>query len=161
VESRESFPPKESKMKKLLTVALLALVCADLSAREPLRVPAGGQELALAAEPTLLLPAAESQGTPVPYAEYVVEQPVRVLELYQNVKVRDRRNIHPGAVSKIVSIPNPCDKCCRVNVEICVPPCANEKVRCYREGDRLRFCYGKYSVDVISRRFDVVVDYND
>ena len=145
---------------KLMIVGVLALVCADLSAREPLRVPAGG-ELALAAEPTLLLPVAEEQGTLVPYAEYVVEQPVHVIQLYQNVRVRDPKNVHPSAVSKIVSVPDPRDKCCRVNIEICVPPCTNETVRCYRNGDRLRFCYGKYSVDVISRRRDVVVNYND
>lgn len=147
-------------MMKLMFVGVLALVCADLSAREPLRVPSGG-ELALAAEPTLLLPAAQEEGTPVPYAEYVVEQPVPVIQLYQNVRVRDQENVHPRAVSKIVSVPDPRDKCCRVNIEICVPPCANETVRCYRNGDRLRFCYGNYSVDIVSRRRDVVVNYND
>lgn len=147
-------------MKKLMILGVLALVGADLSAREPLRVPAGG-ELALAAEPTLLVPVAEQQGTPVPYAQYIVEQPVKVVQLYQNVRVRDLKNVHPCAVTKIVSVPDPCDKCCRVNVEICVPPCANETVRCFRNGDRLRFCYGQYSVDVISRRRDVVVNYND
>ena len=145
---------------KLTIVGVLALACAELSAREPLRIPAGG-ELALAAEPTLLLPVAEEQGTPVPYAEYVVEQPVQVIQLYRNVRVRDRHNVHPGGVRKIVSVPDPRDNCSRVNIEICVPPCANETVRCYRNGDRLRFCYGKYSVDVVSRRRDVVVNYND
>ena len=104
---------------------------------------------------------AEEQGTPVPYAEYVVEQPVQVIQLYRNVRVRDRQNAHPGGVRKIVSVPDPRDKCSRVNIEICVPPCANETVRCYRNGDRLRFCYGRHSVDVISRRRDVVVNYND
>ena len=58
-------------------------------------------------------------------------------------------------------MPESYDKCCRVNIEICVPPCQNEIVRCYRDGDRLRFCYGQYSVDVTSRRRDVVVNYND
>ena len=147
-------------MKKLLILGVLALIGADLSAREPLRVPTG-DELALAAEPTLLLPVAEEQGTPVPYSGYLVEQPVQVIHIYQNVRVRDLKNVHPCAVKKIVSIPDPCDKCCRVNIEICVPPCQNETVRCYRDGDRLRFCYGKYSVDVTSRRRDVVVNYND
>ena len=147
-------------MKKLMILGMLALVAADLSAREPLRVPHDGQ-LAMAPEPTLLLPVAEEQGTPVPYSEYIVQQPVQVIRLYQNVRVRDSQNIHPCAVAKIVSIPDPRDKCCRVNIEICVPPCANESVRCFRQGDRLRFCYGRYSVDVISRRRDVVVNYND
>ena len=148
-------------MKKLLIVALLAaFVGADLSAREPLRVPANRGELALAAEPTLLVPVAEPQGTPVPYTEYVVEASP-VIKLYTNVRVRDQKNIHPCAVSKIVQVVDPCDKCCKVFIEICVPPCANEAVRCYRNGDRLRFCYGNYSVDVTSRRYDVVVNYND
>lgn len=149
-------------MKKLLILSMLAaLVGADLSAREPLRVPARSFELAMASEPTLLLPEADPQGTPVPYTEYIVEQPSPVIPLYTNVRVRNHKNVHPCAVTKIVSIPNPCDKCCNVFVEICVPPCANETVRCFRHGDRLRFCYGKYSVDVISRRHDVVVNYND
>ncbi len=149
-------------MKKLLIVALLAVLAgADLSAREPLLVQAQGGELALAAEPTLLLPVPEAQGTPVPYTEYVVQQPTQVFPLYTNVKVLDRRNIHPCAVRKIVQVNDPCDKCCKVFVEICVPPCATETVRCYRNGNRLRFCYGQYSVDVTSRRHDVVVNYND
>ncbi len=46
-------------MKKLMILGLLALVGADLSAREPLRVPS--QELALAAEPTLV-PEVQGQG---------------------------------------------------------------------------------------------------
>ena len=144
-------------MKKLMILGLLALLGADLSAREPLRVPS--QELALAAEPTLAPEPAAPQGTPVPYSEYVVES--APIELYQNVRVRDARNIHPCAVSKIVQVNDPCDNCCKVFVEICVPPCANETVRCFRHGNRLRFCYGKYSVDVITRRNDIVVNYND
>ena len=148
-------------MKKLLIVALLAVLAgADLSAREPLLVPTRGGELAVAAEPTLVIPVAEPQGTPVLYTEYVVEASP-VIELYTNVRVRDRKNVAPCAVSKIVQVNDPCDKCCKVFVEICVPPCACETVRCYRHGDRLRFCYGEYSVDVTSRRHDVVVNYND
>ena len=161
VEGVDSLFKESKKMTKLLIVALLAAFTgANLSAREPLMVPAQGGELALASEPTLLLPMAEPQGTPVPYAEYVVEASP-VIELYTNVRVRDRKNIHPCAVSKIVQVVDPCDKCCKVFVEICVPPCANETVRCYRNGDRLRFCYGEYSVDVTTRRYDVVVNYND
>lgn len=143
-------------MKKWMILGLLALVGADLSAREPLRVPS--QELALAAEPTPLAP--EAQGTPVAYSEYVVEA-APAISLYTNVRVRDARNIHPCAVSRIVQVNDPCDKCCKVFVEICAPPCANETVRCFRNGNRIRFCYGKYSVDVITRRNDIVVNYND
>ncbi len=146
-------------MKKVLFLGFLAILCAELSAREPLRVRAS-EQLALASEPTLL-PIPEQQGTPVAYSEYVVEQPVQVIQLYQNVRVRDLKNVHPCAVRKIVSVPDPRDKCCRVCIEICVPPCENESVRCFRNGDRIRFCYGQYSVDVVSRRRDVVVNYND
>lgn len=144
-------------MKKLMILGLLALVGADLSAREPLRLPS--QELALAAEPTLV-PEAQAQGTPVPYAEYVVEA-APTITLYTNVRVRDAKNIHPCAVPKIVQVKDPCDECCKVFVEICVPPCANETVRCFRNGNRIRFCYGEHSVDVVTRRHDVVVNYND
>lgn len=147
-------------MKKLMFLGVLALLSTQLIAREPLRVERG-EELALANEPTPLQPVADAQGTPVAYAEYAVAQPVPVIELYQNVRVRDARNVHPCAVKKIVSVPDPCDKCCRVCIEICVPPCENETVRCFRNGNRIRFCYGQYSVDVTSRRHDVVVNYND
>lgn len=147
----------EYEMKKLLILGLLALLGADLSAREPLRVPS--QELALAAEPTLAPEPAAAQGTPVAYSEYVVEAaPVR---LYTNVRVRDTKNVAPCAVPKIVQVNDPCDNCCKVCIEICVPPCANETVRCFRNGNRVRFCYGQYSVDVTTRRNDIVVNYND
>lgn len=145
---------------KWLMLCLGCLAGAELSAREPLRVPPN-DELALATEPTPLDPVADQAGTPVAYSEYVVERPVQYIQLYSNVRVRDRKNMHPNAVTKIVSIPDPCDKCRRVNVEICVPPCAAESVRCFKSGDRIRFCYGRYSVDVVSRRRDVVVNYND
>ena len=147
-------------MKKLLILGVLALTSADLSAREPLLVPTSGQ-LAMAPEPTLIDAVPVEQGIPVAYSQYIVQQPVQVIQLYQNVRVRDLQNVHPNAVRKIISVPNPRDKCSRVNIEICVPPFANENVRCFRNGDRLRFCYGSHSVDVISRRRDVVVNYND
>ena len=108
---------KEWKMKKLLILSVLALTSADLSAREPLLVPSSGQ-LAMAPEPTLIDAVPVEQGTPVPYSQYIVQQPVQVIQLYQNVRVRDLQNVHPNAVRKIISIPNPRDKCSRVNIEI-------------------------------------------
>lgn len=146
-------------MKKMMILSLLALVVANLSAREPLHIQS--QELALAAEPTLVMPVPDVQGTPVPYAEYLVVEPAPSIELFQRVRVRDSKNIHPCAVSKIVQVKDPCDKCCKVFIEICVPPCACETVRCFRDGDRIRFCYGKHTVDVTTRKNDVVVNYND
>jgi len=81
--------------------------------------------------------------------------------MFRAVTVRQARNIHPCAVRKIVSVPDPCDKCRCVFVEICVPPCACEDIRCGLLGRRTRFDYGKYSVTVIARRNRLIVDYND
>lgn len=146
-------------MKKMMILGVLALLGANLSAREPLLVPS--QELALAAEPTQVIPAAEEKGTPVPYAEFAVQPSTETIKLYENVRVRDTKNIAPCAVPKIVQVKDPCDECCKIYVEICVPPCGCETVKCYRHGDRIRFIYGEYSVDVTTRRHDVVVNYND
>ena len=83
------------------------------------------------------------------------------IPLYRNVRVIQRRNIHPCAVRKVVSVPDPCNPCCCVYIEICVPPCACECVTVNRRGDKVRFDYGRYAVDVTSRRGRLLVDYDD
>lgn len=85
--------------------------------------------------------------------------------LFTNVRYTSTRKAHPCAVERIIRINDPCGSkhsCCEecVYIKICVPPCSGEDVvRCRRNGDRLRFYYGKYRVDVRVRKGYVVVDY--
>ncbi len=91
--------------------------------------------------------------------------------LFHCVRYEDLRNIHPCAVTKIVSIKDPCwkpDPCsckCQVApcvlVKICVPPCGCPKVRVTRHGSKVKFDYGKYEVEITSRNGVVKVDYDD
>lgn len=87
--------------------------------------------------------------------------------LFTAVKYVDRHEMHPCAVTKIVRVNDPCackdrGNCCGpkcVYIEICVPPCGCEEVKCRRHGDRVRYDYGKYAVDVRVRKGYIVVDY--
>ena len=104
-------------------------------------------------------------------------------ELFRCVKVSDRNHIAPCAVPKIVDIvdpcwkPDPCNPCCRpkcVQVLICVPkpaccdacdPCCKRdvgpKITCSKDGKKLRYDYGKYAVDIVSKDGAVWIDYDD
>ena len=120
-----------------------------------------------------LTPVPAAPGSPFhePMGGYVVDGPVYVdsapVPLFTNVKYVDKREIHPCAVTKIIQVNDPCackDKCnccgpkC-VFIEICVPPCGCEDVICRRDGDRVRYDYGKYAVDVRVKKGNIVVDY--
>lgn len=101
---------------------------------------------------------------PTEYEYVVTSEPV---EIYTNVKYRQTRKIHPCAEPKIVQVPNPCydpcDPCCGpkcVFVKICVPPCDCPCVSVKRCGEKIRYDYGKYAVDVVVRRNFVLVDYD-
>lgn len=71
----------------------------------------------------------------------------------------------------IVSIVDPCWKpskcgCCRpaprcVQVKICVPPCGCPCVKVSKDGRRVKYDYGKYSVELKSKNGKVTVDYDD
>ncbi|APZ92618.1 hypothetical protein [Fuerstiella marisgermanici] len=85
--------------------------------------------------------------------------------LFTRVKYKDKKKAHPCAVTKIIRVNDPCacdDGCCGpkcVFIEICVPPCGCENVKCRRDGDRLRYDYGKYAVDIRVKKGYIVVDY--
>ena len=87
------------------------------------------------------------------------------LELFPDVRYRATRNIAPCAVPTIVQVPDPCnrDRCCKtcVNVQICVPPCEPCDIKVTRDGNRVRYCYGKYSVSIRTAGNHVVVHYED
>ncbi|MEP3480970.1 MAG: hypothetical protein ABJZ55_17110 [Fuerstiella sp.] len=86
--------------------------------------------------------------------------------LFKNVKVKGQRSIHPCAVKKIIRVNSPCPDagCCGpqcVFIEVCAPPCDCEKdIRCRRDGDLLKYDYGKYGYDVKVRNGFIVVNYN-
>ncbi len=102
-----------------------------------------------------------------PIQEYTVGMPI---VLYDRVVYRDTRRIHPAAVPYLVEVPLPpprrargcvdCPPSCAI-VKICVPPCQTPCVRVRRNGHKLRYDFGKYSVDVLVRRDGrVIVNYN-
>ena len=92
-------------------------------------------------------------------------------ELFHCVKVEDRHNIHPCAVPKIISIVDPCScddpcSCCGpkcVSVKICVPPCGCPEVKVSRNGRKVKYDYGKYSIEIKSskRKGRIEIDYDD
>jgi hypothetical protein len=105
------------------------------------------------------LPAAPG-GQPLPMAA--------ALPLFPCVKYRDERNIAPCAVPMCVAVRDPCDDHCScgapprcVMVQICVPTCGCAKISCKHDGEKVRYDYGKYRVDITSKRGVVVVDYDD
>jgi hypothetical protein len=96
----------------------------------------------------------------------VAGQPVA---LFHCVKYSDRDNVHPCAVSMVVSVADPCQchnpcSCCTpscVNVQICVPPCGCPQVKTSRHGHKVTYDYGKYEVEIESKDGVVSVDYDD
>lgn len=87
--------------------------------------------------------------------------------LYTNVKYKDLDEMSPCAVPKIIAVKDPCacdDKCgppqC-VYIQICIPQCGCELISCKRNGDRIRYDYGEYAVDVRIKKNHIEVDYQD
>ena len=120
----------------------------------------------------LPMPAPLSPTPEIQYSGPAGQMPVVTMvdpTLFACVKYRDTRNIAPCAVPIIVQVPDPCtprDRCgCTVrpcvNVEICVPTCGCPKVCVTRHGNKTRYDYGKYAIDIVSVNGKVVVDYDD
>ena len=95
---------------------------------------------------------------PMPSGTVVIGTPIT---LYGNVKYKDRRNIAPCAVPMIVEVPDPCNPCCCVAVQICVPPCGTPCITTSKCGTKVKYDYGKYAVEIATRKNRVVVDYDD
>ena len=143
-------------MKRLIVsaAACLCLVAAaqtsDADGLQPIPAPAGS-------------PFGMEIGTPV---EAPIHYDTAPAPLFQCVKYVDKHEMHPCAVPKIIRVNNPCadDGCCEpqcVYIQICVPPCGCETVKCRRRGNRVRYDYGKYAVDVRVKKNRIVVDYQD
>ena len=148
-----------TKLIQLTGLAVAMMVTGSLTAGE-LEIPAVPSIPGVVFGPTedVVVP-----GTAV----YVDEAPI---PLFQRVKYVDLHEAHPCAVPKIICVNNPClhkkfcNSCCEpqcVYIKICVPPCGCEVVRCRRHGDRLRYDYGKFAVDVRIKKGFIVVDYQD
>lgn len=125
----------------------------------PMPMPMPAPIPAASVDPTFSEP---FHGEIVPGPVYVEAAPE---PLFTRVKYVDKREMHPCAVTKIVRVNDPCarkgacgEKC--VYIQICVPPCdCEEDIRCRRRGDRMRYDYGKYKVDIRVRKGYIVVDY--
>ena len=98
------------------------------------------------------------------YGTFVESCPI---PLFTNVKYKDCDEMAPCAASKIIAVKDPCackDSCCGpqcVYIEICVPTCGCELISCRRNGDRIRYDYGKYAVDVRVKKGYIQVDYQN
>lgn len=98
---------------------------------------------------------------------------VEYAPLYHRVRYEDRDNVHPCAIKKIVAVkdPNPtcgdCGACGGCNtgcvfVEICVPPCGDFELKIERkDGSKIELDYGKYEIEIKSKKGVVEVDYDD
>lgn len=150
----------------------LALVASAAIGADARNVYLGGPTLLAQQGTDLPMPAPLSPIPEIQYSGPVGQLPVVTIanaELFPCVKVRSPRNIAPCAVPIIVQVPDPCtprDRCtCAprpcVNVQICVPSCGCPKVCVTRHGNKTRYDYGKYAVNVISMNGKIVVDYDD
>lgn len=110
--------------------------------------------------------------TPIPEAGVPAEAiPVPMCnscELFDCVRYKNCGKIAPCAVPMIVGINDPCackkDCCCKpacVYVKICVPPCCDcPTVKIKKCGDKLVYDFGKYEVELTSKKGEVVVAYH-
>jgi hypothetical protein len=97
-----------------------------------------------------------------------------VVTLYPNVRYKDEKNIAPCAIPQIVMVKDPCPVACEpcnpcatppvqcVAVQICVPSCSPcpPKITCKRCGEYVKYDFGKYRVEIRSKKGCVTVDYD-
>ncbi|MDA1013859.1 MAG: hypothetical protein O3A00_05320 [Planctomycetota bacterium] len=168
-------------MKKLLTVAVFSMVAglaANASAGDrfhftsgPRLFPVSGLFLQNVAPPAPGIEGAQVAPMPQPLPMHSAVG----VPLFNCVKYTDVHEMAPCAVPKIIMIKDPCWKPCKkrcgccdscspppcVAIKICVPPCGCERITCRRDGDRVRYDYGKYAVDVRVKDGYIEVDYQD
>lgn len=92
--------------------------------------------------------------------------PEREIVLYPHVRYKDRHNAHPRAVPQIVSVLDPrhhprFGPPNYVPVQIWVPPYVRPKVKVKDHGRKLEFDFGKYEIEIESKKGYVEVDYDD
>ncbi len=91
--------------------------------------------------------------------------------LYPCVKYKDLDHVACCAKPIVVEIvdpcwkPDPCNPCCKppcVKVQICVPDqCCPPKETCSKDGKHKTWDFGKYAVEVRSKKGYVEVDYDN
>ena len=142
-------------MKSWMTLVILGVATTGLAADRPFRMSP------LLGKAALGQPAP----TPIPDGRMVAPATPVVLgtaaPLYTNVRYKDQRNIAPCAVPTIVQVPDPCNDCGCVNVQICVPPCEAACIKVSKCGKKVKYDYGDYRVEITSARGRVTVDYDD
>ncbi len=150
------------------TIARMCSVCVILLAGV-----VQAQELELAPIPDLHIPAVPYVDQGVEMSQPMVGDPVVFVDpvvytgtVFTRVKYTDVHEKSPCAQPKLIMVKNPCadEGCCEpamVCIEICVPTSGCEEVTCRRFGNRIRYDYGKYAVDVRIRRDHIQVDYQD
>lgn len=126
------------------------------------------KSLAMVASAVLALAtmAGAAQMPPAPIPDTVIVTDSAPIGLFHCVRYKDLKNVHPCAVEKIVSVPDPCRDACAcgtqcVYVKVCVPPCDCYETKCRRNGNKIIMDFGKYEVEITSARGQVVVDYDD
>lgn len=138
-------------MKFLCAVAILVSSTSAM-ANGPLLLPSPG----MASAPVAMY-APEVQ--PVPDSEMFSPPPVHTLKMHHNVKYVQTRKAHPCAEPLVVAVPDPCDPCGQacVGVQICVPPCDCPVIKVRRNGNKVKYDYGKYAVNITVRRSGLIV----
>ncbi|HLJ09891.1 MAG TPA: hypothetical protein VKU82_01820 [Planctomycetaceae bacterium] len=146
----------------MLASAALAVAGPALFAQGPSIEPV--PEPQPAAQPELATPAPTVGAQPVPAS-------TTVIPLFHCVKYKDERKIAPCAIPQIVMVKDPCATCDPCNpcaapqcvaVQICVPACSPcpPKITCKRGGEYVKYDFGKYRVEIRSKKGVVKVDYD-
>lgn len=156
-------------MKSLVVFTIVAAAAVSVPAAFAVEGPA-----LFAQTPTLQpipaqqpIPAAQPAGPALPAGAQPVPVQEVVVTLYPNVRYKDPKHVAPCAVPQIVMVKDPCssrrdcDPAC-VAVQICVPPCSTcpPKVTCRRGGEYVKYDFGKYRVEIRSKKGCVTVDYD-
>ena len=165
IEARKPAPKRSQRLK--VTKVSLGDAVEGPTLAAPYDAPVAIQPTPDAAASGAAPQSMEPGAQPIPAAQSAIP-------LYHCVKYRDERNIAPCAIPQIVMVkdpcPPPCDPCnaCAtppvqcVAVEICVPACSTcpPKVTCKRDGAYVKYDFGKYRVEIRSRKGVVTVDYD-
>ena len=145
----------------LLSVCALVVTGAVQAGQELTPIPDAHMQPMVIGEPMVI-------GQPMVMGEPMafVDPASLGVPLYTNVKYKDLDEMSCCAQPKIISVKDPCPcedgcgpKC--VYIEICVPTEGCELISCRRNGNRIRYDYGKYAVDVRIKKGYIEVDYQD
>jgi len=85
------------------------------------------------------------------------------------IRIKDPDHIAPDAIPTVVAVRDPnlcrhkCDCCVErvVYIEVCLPPCPPRKLRISPDGTYVCMNYGKYQVELTSRKGLITIDYDD